>query len=261
MVKIEEYPAEGDLVVGTVKNVKEYGAFVRLDEYPGKEGFIHISEVSTGWIKYIRDHIWEGQRVVCKVLRVKKDKGHIDLSLKAVNDHQRREKIQQWKNEVKAENLFQLLARKLGRDVMECYEEFGYGLVEAYGSLYGAFEECAINPEVFRKDHSGPWVDRFIEIAVDSIVPPHVVITGLLNLICPRPDGVIHIKEALKRVMHEDESVKVDVSYIAAPKYRITVRAPDYKTAEAMLREAAQRGIEYIREVGGTGEFHRKELS
>src|SRR5207249_3402763 len=83
---------------------KNFGAFVTLDEYENKEGFIHIAEVSSGWIKYIRDYVREGQKVVCKVLKVDTEKGHIDLSLKAVNEHQRREKIQEWKNEQKAEN-------------------------------------------------------------------------------------------------------------------------------------------------------------
>ena len=60
MVKVNEYPEEGEFVVGTVKNVKDYGAFVTLDEYLEKEGFVHIADVSSGWIKYIRDHVWEG---------------------------------------------------------------------------------------------------------------------------------------------------------------------------------------------------------
>src|SRR5438445_996635 len=95
-----DWPDEGELVVCSVSNVKNFGAFVTLDEYESKEGFIHIAEVSSGWIKYIRDYVRKGQKVVCKVLKVDKDKGHIDLSLKAVNEHQRREKIQKAANRV-----------------------------------------------------------------------------------------------------------------------------------------------------------------
>ncbi|HWM50791.1 MAG TPA: S1 RNA-binding domain-containing protein, partial [Thermoplasmata archaeon] len=43
-----EWPDEGELVVCTVTNVKNFGAFVTLDEYESKEGFIHIAEVSSG---------------------------------------------------------------------------------------------------------------------------------------------------------------------------------------------------------------------
>src|SRR2546421_1696472 len=103
-----DWPDEGELVVCTVTNVKNFGAFVTLDEYEAKEGSIHIAEVSSGWIKYIRDYVREGQKVVCNVLKVDKDKGHIDLSLKPVNEHQRREKIQEWKNERNAQNLLRI---------------------------------------------------------------------------------------------------------------------------------------------------------
>src|SRR5438046_9534156 len=128
-----DWPDEGDLVVWTVTNVKNVGAFVTLDEYEAKEGFIHIAEVSSGWIKYIRDYIREGQKVVSKVLKVDKEKGHIDLSLKAVNEHQRREKIQEWKNEQKAENLFAIVAGRVGRTVIHRWQECGYVLIDTYG--------------------------------------------------------------------------------------------------------------------------------
>ena len=55
-----EFPEEGELVVGTVTSIRNFGAFVTLDEYAKREAFIHLSEVATGWVKYIRDHIREG---------------------------------------------------------------------------------------------------------------------------------------------------------------------------------------------------------
>ena len=113
MPRVSEFPEEGELVVCTVQSVKNFGAFVTLDEYGNKEGFVHVRDVATGWVKYIRDYIREGQKVVCKVLGVDQSKGHIDLSLKSVNEHQRREKIQQWKNETKAEKLLASLAKRL----------------------------------------------------------------------------------------------------------------------------------------------------
>ena len=79
MVKLTPYPDEGELVVCTVKDVKGFGAFVTLSEYQNREGFIHVAEVATGWVKYIRDHVREGQKIVCKVLRVDPVKEHIDL--------------------------------------------------------------------------------------------------------------------------------------------------------------------------------------
>ncbi len=249
------YPEVGELVIATVKSIKPYGAFVTLDEYEGKEGYIHISEIATGWIKYIRDHIREGQKVVCKVLRVDESKGHIDLSLKRVNEHQRREKIQQWKNEKKAEKLFEIVAQRLGKDVKECYEEFGYDLIEHFGTLYGAFEDAAMNEDVLEEEgFEGDWIETFVQVAKENISPPYVRISGFLELTTAAPDGIEHIK----KVLSEAESEDITITYVGAPRYRIYVKAEDYKTAEEMLSKTAKRIIEEFQKLGGEGEFHRR---
>ena len=113
MSRTRGFPENGELVVCTVTSVKNFGAFVTLDEYDDKEGFVHVRDVASGWVKYIRDFIREGQKIVCKVLGVDSAKGHIDLSLKSVNEHQKREKIQQWKNEKKADKLLEIVADRL----------------------------------------------------------------------------------------------------------------------------------------------------
>ena len=46
-------PEEGELVVATIKTVKQNGAYVDLDEYQGIEGFIFIGEIASGWVKNI----------------------------------------------------------------------------------------------------------------------------------------------------------------------------------------------------------------
>lgn len=102
----EEWPEKGELVVCTVDELKTFGVFVKFEEYEGKEGLIHISEVASGWVKHLRDYVREGQKVVCKVLHVDAQRGHIDLSLKAVKEGQKKERIREWKNEKKRRSGF-----------------------------------------------------------------------------------------------------------------------------------------------------------
>jgi translation initiation factor 2 subunit 1 len=239
----KDFPDVGELVVCTVKKVQNFGAFVGLDEYPGREGFIHIAEVATGWIKRIRDHVRENQKVVCKVMHVDKAKGHIDLSLKRVNAHQRREKIQEWKNEQKAIRLFEILAKNLGRSVEDCYKEFGKKLIEKYGTLYAAFEECAYNVETLKNDgFKGDWLKEFDKIAKENIVIPFVNIKGYLKIESWLPDAIVHIKNALlEGEKSEYEDVDIEISYAGAPRYAIKVTAPDYKIAENELKKAVER--------------------
>jgi len=91
----------------TVDEVFDQGAYASLDAYGGKEGMIHISEIASGWIKNIRRHVKEGQKTVCKVLKVDENKEQIDLSMRRVKDSQRSWKSEQWKRERKSENLLQ----------------------------------------------------------------------------------------------------------------------------------------------------------
>lgn len=255
-----EFPEEGDLVVGTVKNVKNFGAFITLDEFDRKEGFIHISEVSSGWVKYIRDFVREGQKVVCKVLNVDASKGHVDLSLKRVNDHLKRQKIQEWKNEQKAEKLFELLANKIEKDIKTCYEEFGDELIDKYGYLYGAFEEAAISIDNLKDEgFEGDWLDPFAEVAKDNIVPPFVSIQGVLDISLPASDGITKISRALMAVEKEEDDFSVVITYLGAPSYRVVVKAPDYKIAEDELKMAVDDVTANITKMKGTCQFNRKD--
>ena len=257
MVRTSEFPEESELVVCTVQNVKNFGAFVTLDEYGGKEGFIHIRDVATGWVKYIRDYVREGQKIVCKVLGVDSSKGHIDLSLKSVNEHQKREKIQQWKNENKAERLMEIVGERLGREPASLYEEFGYGLMDTFGTLFGSFEQVAAHPDSLEEEgYTGDWTAVFIEVAKENVTPPHVQIDGYLEMTCPAPDGVDRIREALSAGMNTGEQVKIQ--YIGAPRYRVVVMAPDYKTAEEELKSVTTSVIDKMQECGGKATFHRE---
>ncbi len=248
----KDLPEVGDLVVVTIKNVKNFGANVRLDEYVGKEGFIHIAEVATGWVKHIRDHLREGQRTVCKVLNVDTQRGYIDLSLKRVNDHQKREKISQWKNEQKSSKLLELAAEDLGITVDEAEDEFATFLRKQYGSLYEAFEEAAAE-EDWLPEKEGKWKEVIIRIAKENVVPPWVQIGGFIEAYSLAPDGIEKIKECLNSASYEG----VNIQYAGAPRYRITVRDKDYKSAEETLKKSIQSITETSKKGNVVLEFTR----
>jgi len=260
MIK-KPYPSEGELVVCTAKNVQNFGAFVTLDEYPNREGFIHIAEIATGWVKRIRNHIKEKQKVVCKVMNVDEKKDHIDLSLKRVNEHQKRDKIQQWKNSQKSEKLLTMVAKELGEDIDKCYEKFGNNLIEKYGSLYSAFEETAYDKETLKNEgFKGDWIEKFIQISKANIPVQFVDIKGYLKVISWLPDGINHIKNILKEAEKTQyDDVEIKIKYIGAPNYIITVKAPDYKIAEDEMKKAVEKIEEFIKNSNGEFEFNRKQ--
>ncbi len=255
---LKELPEKGELVVCTVTKAKGFGAFVKLEEYPDKKGFIHIKEVAPGWIKNIREHVREGQRIVCKVMDVDPSKGYVDLSLKRVNEHQRREKIQQWKNEQKAKKLLEIVCREANVGEEEC-NKIAEMLYEKFENLYTAFEEVLKDEKILEKEgFEGNWIEVFIKTAKENIPPPIVEIVGYVEMTCYKPDGIKYIKEALKKLEGKFDGVEIKARYVSAPIYRIEVTAPDYKIAEKLMKQQVEKAIQYIKKHGGTASFKRE---
>ena len=248
--KSQEWPDEGELIVGTVYKVVNYGAFANLEEYAGKEAFIHISEVSSGWVKNIRDHVRENQKIVARVLRVN------PASLKRIREDQRTKKIQQWKIEQKAEKFLELAAKSLDKDLDAAYDEVGYELMDIFGDIYGAFESASEEgaETLTEEGISDEWADAITEVAVKNIQPPEVHISGYVDIKNYNPDGVDVIREALMAA----EAENIEVQCVGAPRYRITVTSTDYLLAEKQLKEAAEKAIAIVEDADGTGEFLRE---
>lgn len=258
----EEWPEEGDLVIATVKKITSYGAYVTLDEYE-KEGLLHISELSTTWVKNIRDFVRERQKVVLKVLRVNSEKGHVDLSLRRVTKREKKEKILAWKKERKAHTLLQSASEKLNMPPEEVYEKAGALLEKEFGEIYEGLEKTAKEgTDVLLKiGLSKDIAAALSEIAKERIRIPAVKIKGILGLQCAKPNGVAVIKDALLSAekVGGPREAKVHVHVISPPRYRIEVLADDYKEAERVLKKATETALKKITKSGGEGTFKREK--
>jgi polyribonucleotide nucleotidyltransferase len=82
--RIEDITADveiGRVYEGTVLKLLDFGAIVSV--LPGKDGLLHISQISTQRVNTVAEHLKEGQMVKVKVLEAD-EKGRIRLSMKAV---------------------------------------------------------------------------------------------------------------------------------------------------------------------------------
>jgi translation initiation factor 2 subunit 1 len=255
------WPEPGELVVGKVDDIENFGVFVDLEEYKGKRGLVHVSEVASGWIKNVRDHVTEGSTVVAKVLEIDEGSQQIDLSIKDVNEHQRKEKIQEWKNEQKADAW---MAIAFGEDLSDDrYREVVTALLAEFETLYDAFEKAAIHgiEALEDVDLDDDDVAAVVETARENVSVPYVTVSGYVDIRCPSGDGVDAIRDALDAAAGNGnlpDEVELSVSYVGAPEYRLRVRAPDYKTAEAELEESAERARAAIASDDGTADYHRE---
>ena len=83
----DQKPEVGQNYVGTVKNVKDFGAIVEI--LPGVEGLVHISQLDFSHIKNIHDYVKMGDEMKVKVTEIEKDTNRIRLSRKAVLSEER----------------------------------------------------------------------------------------------------------------------------------------------------------------------------
>jgi len=91
---------KGKIVKGTVTYIEDYGAFMSFDEY--YTGLIHISEISKGFVKDIRDFVDVGDRIFVEILDVDEEESKLRLSIKninyKINGKYRRHKIKETKS-------------------------------------------------------------------------------------------------------------------------------------------------------------------
>ncbi len=257
----KDYPESGELVITTVKDIFNQGAFVTLDEYGNKKGLLHISEMSLKWVRNIRDYVKERQKVVLQVLNVKPERGHIDLSLRRVSDYQRKLKLKEVKEKQRAKKFLELLKVKLKLSAKDL-EKISKEILKEYGTIYEGLEDMSLHEEAIKKiDLDKKWKKQLLELVKKNIKPSLVEIDGYLNLESYEPNGVKIIKKSLQEIESHplQEGVEgIKVEYISAPNYRVKVKAKDYKIAEKTLKDSTEKAIDYIKKHHGQGEFQRE---
>ncbi len=261
VMKRKPLPDVGELVVGTIKKVFEYGAYVSLDEYEGMEAYLPWSEVSSRWIRNIKDYLREGQKIVAKVIRINRRRKQIDISLKRVTEGERRRKMLEWKRAVKADKILELAAEKLGKTKEEAYKEAGWKLEDYYGEIYAGLEEAVLRGIEALKEAGVPdeWAKALKELADKHITIKKVKIKGVFTIQVLKPNGVEIIRDALKKAYEKlPENVSVRIYTIGAPRYVVEVTATDYKIAERVLSNIVKTVTKAIESHGGIVEFNRE---
>ncbi len=74
----------GDKIVGTVKNITDFGAFIDLD---GIDGLLHVTDMSWARLSHPSELIKVGQQLTVQVLDINKDKERVSLGLKQMQSN------------------------------------------------------------------------------------------------------------------------------------------------------------------------------
>ena len=252
--KKQGFPEEGELVLCTVTSVQYHSVFVNIDEY-GRGGMIHISEVAPGRIRNIRDYVKEGKKVVCKILRINHEKGHIDLSLRRVNESEKRRKIDEIKKEQNAEKIVETIAVKIKMKADEFYNAISEKIFKKYKSLSKCFEDLIRgnieHAELGIPDNHSSALTEAVKLRMKI---PEVEVGGKLKITTYSPEGINIIKDSLK-IVDEVGGGGISISYLGSGTYKITVKGSEYKEAEKKLKEGIEKAILNVEKSSGEAEF------
>ena len=77
----------GDIVTGRISGIQNYGAFVTLQN--GMQGLIHISEISSKFVRNISDYLSLDKEIRVKIIDIDTKTNYARLSLKQVGERER----------------------------------------------------------------------------------------------------------------------------------------------------------------------------
>lgn len=259
MLKKKGFPEVGELLLCTVTKIFGHGVFLNIEDY-NISGMIHISEISPGRIRNLRDYVVEGKKIVCVVLRINREKGHVDLSLRRVNDGQKRRKLDEIKQEQKSEKIAENIAKELHKDKKQFYEEITEKIFKSYKNLNSCFSEVVNNNSLLdelglKKEYS----EKLTAVIKERMKPPKAVISGKLSLKIYAADGIDIIKQALEKVETIGKE-NIVVKYAGGGAFNIIITTDDFKQAEKILKDITDSVTVFMEKKDGISEFVRKEI-
>ena len=255
--EIQEMPEQGEIVLATVTKVMDHGAYVTLDEYNNIQGFLHISEIAPGWIRSVNRFVKDGEKKVLLVKKVNPKLGDIDLSLKQVSKDQKKQKLKEVKKFEKGKTLLQNVQEKakLSDEEIEKLED---NIYSKFDSVYDAFVEIGRNGIGSVKELKlAKKTATVIEEICSKIKLPSVEIRGIMEITSNKSDGVEIIKKILLDVIKKDPTI--DITYLGAPKYRLSITSENFKSAEKSLKPIITEIQTNIEKKKGSFEFIREE--
>jgi|SRR3990172_5383543 len=234
-----DFPQKGELLIGTCTKISPHGAYFIVEGFEklGKTaGFVPISEVAKTFVKNIRKFVKEGQKSVFKVLRINPYRGEVDLSMRRVSDHQRRNALKIFKQEGRARTLLSQIKDQHKLDESEI-EKASEAMYNKYGQLFVGFE---VARDSGAKSLVEIGVDKKIaeiiaEVATKELERATVVLVGKVKCGFWIKDGLGTLKECLSQATNaakENDALEITIQNISSPEYRVEVSAADWKAAE-----------------------------
>ena len=188
-----------------------------------------------------------------------KSRAEVDLSLKQVTGDERKSKLIEVKKNDKASAFMDIVKKKANlsdSEVTSLEDE----ILKKFDLVYDLFETVSRKGiDSVRSLGLSEEVMKAIEIESNKIQIPHVEIMGILEISLNKSDGIVRIKSLLGSIEMSKANTAISITYISAPKYRMVVKADNFKSAEKIMNNALEKIKTAINQEKGTFEFRRDQ--
>ncbi|HEY6756442.1 MAG TPA: S1 RNA-binding domain-containing protein [Nitrososphaera sp.] len=257
---IQRLLEEGEIIIAIFRQLGGHGVYVTLDEYNNITGFLHISEIATGWIRNIERHVRPKQKAVLKVIMVNKLRAEVDTSLKQVSGEERKSKLIEVKKNYKATTFLDFIKSKLKLSNQQVQEKEDR-IPHKYDYLYDAFEAVSRKgQDAIQNIELSPEIKNALKQATKRIPIPLVEISGIMDTTSKKPDGIEIIKNTLVNGEDNKAGAISTITYIGAARYRIVVvNAENFRVAERFRNSTIEKTRTNIEKQQGTFRFVRQD--
>ena len=254
----QELPEIGEIVIATITKISDHGAYVTLDEYNKIQGFLHVSEIAPGWVRKVHRYVKEGEKKVLLVKKVGSERREIDLSLKQISKEQRKKKLLDVKRFEKEQGVLKNIQEKSELTTKQI-EELEDKFLSKYDSVYDAMLNIAIKGNAEIDDLK---LQKKVLVIIEDICSkmklPSVELRGILEISNNQSNGVELIQKTLSDAENVEDA-KIEITYLGAPRYRLSLVAQDFKTAEKSLKPILEKIEKNVKKQSGLYNFTREE--
>ncbi|KAI0524366.1 hypothetical protein KFK09_003733 [Dendrobium nobile] len=262
------FPEVDTAVMIQVKSIAEMGAYVSLLEYNNIEGMIPFNELSRRRIRSVNSLIRVGRQEPAMVVRVDRDKGYIDLSKRRVSEEDVHACEERYNKSKLVHSIMRHVSETVGIDLEDLYIHIGWPLYRKFGHAFEAFKLIVSDPdsvlepltkEVKEVGSDGQEVTKvepaLTEELKDALVknirrrmtPQPLKIRADIEMKCFQFDGVLHIKEAMRKAEAAgNDDCLVKIKLVAPPLYVLTTQTLEKDKGISVLNNAIKACTEAI---------------
>lgn len=225
---------EGDIVICTVNKIVGTTVFVHIKGEG--DGSIIFSEIAPGRIRNIRDYVVPKKRIVCKILRFRE--GNVELSFRRVTQKERKEKLEEEKQEKSYESILKSILGEKSKEMIE--------KIRGEDSLFDFLQEAKENSKDLEKLMGKEDSKKVLDI-LNSQKQKKTIVKKEIFLITKKPEGL----SLIKKILGDLQEIKV--KYISAGKYVFEIESEDPKKASQNIKNtlleiektAKKEGLEF----------------